>query len=174
MTTNGVLFGLRDFLQQDSVTVLDANLTMLAAQKILPCNHAGHRLTSGTNGTMGVGVPLAIGAKLALPSKQVVAVCGDFAFGLSCADFETAVRQNIPIIALVIDNGGLSGGTAQKTYFNDQDLVASYAPGTRFDRLAEALGGHGEFVEAFHELRPALDRAEETGRPTVIHVKISP
>lgn len=172
ITTTRLILEIAGFLPADAITVLDANLTMLAAQDLLSANFPGARLTAGSGGTMGVGVPLAIGARAARPRHCIVAICGDFAFGLSCQEIETAVRHGLPFIAVVVDNGGISAGTITHQCTADPAArLTTLASGTRFDHLASSFGGYGEYIVHPEQIRPALERAAAADRPMVLHVR---
>ena len=110
----------------------------------------------GKSTQLGTGLGLAIGARLARPDWLAVNIMGDAAFGMVGMDFETAVRSELPILTIVLNNG-LMGGYVQWM----PDAVSRYASdrlGGRYADIATALGGHGERVERPAELRPALER----------------
>ncbi|MGH8019321.1 MAG: thiamine pyrophosphate-binding protein, partial [Opitutaceae bacterium] len=164
-----------EFLPDDAITILDGNLSMFAAQEVIRCRKPLSRLTVGSNGCVGAGVPFAIGAKLARPDQTVVAICGDSAFGFCAMELETAVRHKIPFVVVVVDNGGMSGARVQRmNYPPGHERVAMFEKDVRYDRLAEGLGAHGEFVEQPAELRPALERATASGRAACVHVRMDP
>lgn len=154
----------RDFLDRDAYLVVDGQEILNFGRQSIPTFESGHRLNSGTWGTMGVGVPYALGVKLAHPDKQVLALVGDGSFGLNAMELDTAVRHQINIVCVISLNGG---------WTSDPEGVK---PGrdlgyTRYDTMAEALGCHGEYVEAPHDIRPALQRAFASRKPAVINVK---
>jgi acetolactate synthase-1/2/3 large subunit len=117
---------------------------------------------------MGVAVPYGLGAKMAKPDKQVIVLSGDGSFGMNGMEMDTAVRHKIPILVVVSNNGGWAamGGMAGR------DLGF-----TRYDKLSEVFGCHGEYVEAPDEIRPALERANaavQAGKPAVVNVITDP
>jgi len=117
-------------------------------------------------GTMGVGLPYGIGAKVACPDKQVVVLHGDGSFGLNAMEIDTAVRHKIGVIVVISLNGGWCGDPKQTR-------PGRYLGYTRFDKTAESLGCHGEFVEKPSDIRPALERAAKiakTGQPALVNV----
>ncbi|RPH64445.1 MAG: thiamine pyrophosphate-binding protein, partial [Burkholderiales bacterium] len=162
----------REVLPASAITVLDGNVVMAAAQRMLPARAPLGRITAASNGCMGTGIPFAIGAKLACPERPVVAICGDFGFGLSGIELETAVRHKVPITAIVANNGGPGGTTRQREFFapDCREPVAIYTDGIRHDRIMEALGGRGIRVQRPGELRPALREALAADSPTCIDV----
>jgi acetolactate synthase-1/2/3 large subunit len=135
------------------------------------------RLMSTTTalGTLGVGMPFALAARAARPDEPVILFTGDGSFGLSAMEVDTAVRHQLPVIVVVSNNAGWGDVRhEQDAAFGPDRHVASELAPTRYDRLAEALGGHGEHVETLAELRPALDRSLESGVCSVIDVRTDP
>jgi thiamine pyrophosphate-dependent acetolactate synthase large subunit-like protein len=133
----------------------------------MPTFVPGHRLNSGPFGTMGVGLPFGIGAKLAKPDKQVIVVHGDGSFGINALELDTAVRHNIPILVVISLNGGWTADP-------QGDKPGRNLGYTRFDRMAEAFGCYGEYVERPDEIRPALHRAQkevDRGAVALVNVK---
>jgi thiamine pyrophosphate-dependent acetolactate synthase large subunit-like protein len=163
------------FLPPDAITCLDGHLCMLAAQVHIPCMEPLSRINVGSNGTLGVGVPFAMAAKLARPNQMVVAICGDSAFGFSAMELETAVRHKIPIIVIVVDNQGIWGGHIQKAHYPEShERVAMYGPDLHYEQIGSAFGAHAEHVISADEIRPALERAVHSNKPACIHVRIDP
>src|SRR5207248_11652988 len=85
----------RDFIARDAVLVVDGHETLNFARQSIPTYVPGHRINAGTHGTMGVGVPYAIAAKVAKPDKQVVCLTGDGSFGWHGMEIDTAIRQQL-------------------------------------------------------------------------------
>jgi acetolactate synthase-1/2/3 large subunit len=152
----------RDFMDRDGVLVVDGQEILNYGRQSMPTYEPRHRLNSGPMGTMGVGLPFGLGAKVAKPDKQVMVVHGDGSLGLNAMELDTAVRHNLPVIVVVSNNGGWTAG--------DRFKAGRELGYTRFDRMAEALGCHGERVEDPDELRSALERAAASGRPAVVDV----
>jgi thiamine pyrophosphate-dependent acetolactate synthase large subunit-like protein len=115
-----------------------------------------------------VGLPYAIGAKLAKPDKQVIALHGDGSLGMNIQDFDTAVRHRLPIVIVVSNN---EGWTARVEGIRKPGRELGY---TRFDKVAEALGGYGENVERPKDIRPAIERALAAGVPAIVNVHTDP
>ncbi len=156
--------------------VADGGDLLSWALAYLPAEGPGRMLSTTTAlGTLGVGVPFAIAAKAARPDDLVVSVIGDGAFGLTAMEIDTAVRHRLPIVAVVSNNRGWQDVChEQDAWYGPDRHVASELADTRYDRLAEALGGHGEYVRTLEELRPALKRSVESGLPAVINVAVDP
>ena len=123
----------------------------------------------GNSSQLGYGLGIAMGAKLGAPDKLVVNIMGDAAIGMAGMDIETAVRHQIPILTIVLNNHVLSGYSRNYPVaaerFGFTNLYGEYA------NLAEALGGYGERIEDPREIVPAINRAREvltTGRPALL------
>jgi len=152
----------RDFLDRDAILSVDGQEILNFGRQSIPTYAPGHRLNSGPFGTMGVGLPFGLGAKVARPDRQVVVLHGDGSMGLNAMELDTAVRHGLDVVTVVSNNGGWTAADKPKA---GRDL--GY---TRFDLVARALGCHGEHVEHPDEIRPALDRAAASGRPAVVNV----
>ncbi|MCP4038496.1 MAG: hypothetical protein GY733_16265 [bacterium] len=165
----------RDWLETlDSPIVIgDGGDIVATAAKIIPVKGPGAWMDPGPLGTLGVGMPFALAAQLAHPDKRVVIVYGDGSFGLNGFEYDTAVRFNLPIIG-VVGNDGAWGQMMrpQGAMMGWDRLDGALLNRTRYDKVVEALGGHGELVESPEELRPALERAAASGKPALINVMI--
>lgn len=158
---------IRDFMDRDAIMVVDGREILEFGRISIPTFHAGHRLNSGTFGTMGVGLPFAVGAKAASPKSQVICLHGDGSFGINAMEMDTAARHGLPIITVISLNGGWTAdGEGTKT--------GSRLGYTRYDKMVEALGCYGEYVEKPGDIRPALERAKKAtleGKPALINVR---
>ncbi|MCI0834415.1 MAG: thiamine pyrophosphate-binding protein [Chloroflexi bacterium] len=159
---------LREVMDRDAILTVDGNEILHYGRQSMPTYVPGHRLNSGPSGCMGVGLPYAIGAKIAKPDKQVVALHGDGSLGMNVQDFDTAVRHNLPMVIVVSNN---EGWTARVEGIRKPGRELGF---TRFDRVAEALGGHGELVEDPNDIKPALERAFDAGVPAIVNVRTDP
>src|SRR5262245_2519408 len=153
----------KDFLRRDAILVVDGQEILNFGRQSIPTFVPGHRLNSGVFGCMGVGLPFAIGAKVAKPDAQVLVLHGDGSYGINANEMDTAVRHNIPIIAVISNNGGWTADPQQ----NKAGRNLGY---TRWDKVATALGAHAEHVEKPDDIRPALERAAASGKPAVVNV----
>ena len=158
---------IKNFMQRDAILVVDGQEILNYGRQSMPTFVPGHRLNSGPFGTMGVGLPFGLGAKVAKPDKQVIVVHGDGSFGLNAMELDTAVRHKIPVLVVISLNGGWTADPKGEKPGRDLGY-------TRFDKMAEALGCYGEFVEQPGEIRPALERAQkkvDEGMVAVVNVK---
>jgi acetolactate synthase-1/2/3 large subunit len=142
--------------------------------------HRFHRFTeygtqlAPTSGSMGYGLPAAVGAKRISPEKMVVCFAGDGCFMMHGQEFATAVQYKLPIIVLIIDNGmyGTIRMHQEKNY--PGRVSATHLQNPDFKAYAFAFGGHGERVENTDEFGPAFERAVASGKPALIHCLIDP
>jgi acetolactate synthase-1/2/3 large subunit len=112
-------------------------------------------------------------AKLARPKSNVFIIYGDGAFGLHAMEFEAMVRQKINVIGVVgNDAAWMQIRRGQEQVYGSDRAVASALSLARYDRVVEALGGHGEYVEKPKDIRPALERALAAGKPALVNLKI--
>ncbi len=157
----------RDFLKRDAILVVDGQEILNYGRQAIPTYTPGHRLNSGAFGTMGVGLPYGVGAKVAKPDAQVLVLHGDGSFGMNAMDIDTAVRHKIPVVCVISNNGGW---TADASWTRPLPKPGRNLGHTRYDRMAMDLGAHGEFVEKPNDIRPALERAFASGKPAVVNV----
>lgn len=157
---------IRDFISREAILTVDGQEILNYGRQSIPTFTARHRLNSGPFGTMGVGLPYGLGAKVAKPGSPVVVLHGDGSFGMNGMELDTAVRHKLPVLVVVSLNGGWTADPERKKPGRDLGY-------TRFDELARALGCGGEHVEKPEEIRPALERAAKivaSGRPALVNV----
>lgn len=138
------------------------------------CIAAPTRIINGVGGSIGSGVPFAFAARMARAKAPVIAVMGDGAFGFHLMEFDTAVRDGVPMI-VVVGNDSCWNAEHQiqlRTYGKERAHGCELREGTRYDLAVAALGGHGELVTRAAELEPALARAIASGKPACINVMI--
>jgi acetolactate synthase-1/2/3 large subunit len=165
----------RDWLAtlDDPIVIGDGGDIVATAAKILPVKREGAWMDPGPLGTLGVGMPFALAAQLSNPDKRVVIVYGDGSFGLNGFEYDTAVRFGLPIIG-VLGNDAAWGQMMrpQGAIYGWDRLAGTLLRHTRYDKVVEALGGHGELVERPEQIRPALERAAASGKPALVNVVI--
>jgi len=132
-------------------------------------------LSSGGLGTMGFGFPAAMGAKVAMPENDVVAVCGDGGFLMVSQDLATIKEYDIPVVVCVLDNRYLGMVAQWQNLFYEKRLSHTHLGEVPdFVKLAEAFGVNAERVERPGEMRETLQNAINSGEPTLIDVIIDP
>jgi len=124
------------------------------------------------SGSMGYGVPAAVGAQQAFPDRLVVSFAGDGCFMMHGQEFATAVQYKLPIIIVVVNNSMY--GTIRMHQERDYPgrVSATELTNPDFAALARAYGGHGETVEKTEDFAPAFKRARATGKPSIIEIKL--
>ncbi|MCD6084610.1 MAG: acetolactate synthase large subunit, partial [Desulfurococcales archaeon] len=132
-------------------------------------------ITSGGLGTMGFGLPAAIGAKAARPDVPVVCVDGDGSFMMTCQNLVTAVAENIPVVVIIFNNLSLGMVRQWQDLFYGKKFVATdLSPAPNYPKLAEAFGAEGLRVGNYEEFRSAIQKALASDYPTVIEVPVHP
>ncbi len=160
-----------DFLDRDAVVTVDGGEILDFARNLIPSYVPGARLNPGITGLLGIGIPYAVAAKLAHPTRQVLCVCGDGAFGFNGMEMDTAARFGVPIVVVVANNAcwGVCANF-QRGVYGSECTVGTMLSSTRYDLIAQAMDCYGETVEDPDEIRPALERAFDSGRPAVLNV----
>jgi thiamine pyrophosphate-dependent acetolactate synthase large subunit-like protein len=166
----------REIITRDTILVVDGHEILNFARQSIPIYEAGTSLNAGPHGCMGVGVPFGIGAKVARPDKPVVVLSGDGAFGWNGMEMDSAIRHNVPIVVVVSNNAGFtSRQTGRMSASNTgPDNVGRELGYQRYDKIVEALGGYGEFVEKPADITPAIKRAIASGKPALVNVCTDP
>jgi thiamine pyrophosphate-dependent acetolactate synthase large subunit-like protein len=162
-----MLEAVRDFAKRDAILCVDGQETLNFGRQTMPTFSPGHRLNSGPFGTMGVGLPFGVGAKVACPDKQVIVVHGDGSMGMNAMEMDTAIRHKIPILIVISLNGGWTGDPKREKPGRDLGYM-------RYDKMCEALGGYGEYVTQPEDITPALVRAQaevDKGRVALVNVR---
>jgi acetolactate synthase-1/2/3 large subunit len=167
---------INQFLTDNTIFIGDGGDVVTFSGGVIQPKAPGHWMDPGPLGTLGVGTPFAMAAKLARPEKEVVCLFGDGAFGLTGWDFETCVRYGLPFIGVVGNNSHMNqiryGQTAK--YGKARGEVANYLGDVHFERFATMLDGYGEEVREAGDIGPALRRARESGKCALINVWIDP
>ncbi len=155
-------------LSAEGAGTMDIGLTQLPVADARSC------LNAGTYGTMGVGLGQAIAACVAQPGRPVIHLSGDSAIGFSGMEMETLVRYGFPVKIVVLNNGGIGPGMPEipeNPMMNLKPNALIY--GARYDRMMDAFGGKGYFVEDPKKIRGALDESMKHPGPTLVNIVIS-
>ncbi|HTV92615.1 MAG TPA: thiamine pyrophosphate-binding protein [Verrucomicrobiae bacterium] len=165
-----------NFLTDNSIFVGDGGDVVTFAGNVVRPKGPGLWMDPGPLGTLGVGTGFAMAAKLAHPSREVVALFGDGSFAMTGFDMQTAVRFGLPYIAIVGNNSYMNQircGQIQK-YGKERGDVGNYLGDVDFEKFADMLGFFGEAVREPEQIRPALERAREAGTCAIINVWLDP
>jgi len=169
-----VVAEVKDAIPRDAIISTEGETIMGICRAMLPSYVNRSRLNAGTTGSMGLGAPYTVGASLACPDRVSIGVLGDYAFGSAAMVVETAVRVGAKPIFVVVNNEGIAGHMIQDHMLPaEAPRIASLLP-ARYEKLAEMVDGHAEYVEKPSEIRPALDRALSAGKLAVVHVRVDP
>jgi acetolactate synthase I/II/III large subunit len=162
-----------DSVGEDAIFIGDGGDFVATAASVVRVFQQGHWLDPGPLGTLGVGPGYAMAAKLAKPSSPVIIVYGDGSFGLHAMEFEACVRQKINVVGVIGNDAGWTQiRRGQVQMYGAERSVATALAYTRYDKVVEALGGHGEYVERPQDIRPAMARALAAGKPALVNIKI--
>ncbi len=161
-------------LDKDAVVIGDGGDFVSYAGREIRSHQGGRWLDPGPFGCLGAGPGYAIAARLAYPDAQVCLLYGDGAIGFAGMELEAIVRHDLPIVAVVGNNGiwGLEKHPMKNMY--GYDVAADLQPGLRYDQIMEAFGGKGETVTDPAEVGTALRRAFDSGAPYLVNVITDP
>jgi acetolactate synthase I/II/III large subunit len=162
---------IKSILQPEDCLVFDGGDFCHFGRSYLPALKPKRWLYVSSLGMLGSALPSALAAKVAYPDSRVIIVSGDGAFGFNAMEFDTAVRHKLNIVA-ILGNDSAWGIDRQIQLGLYGRAVATDLLQTRYDRVAQGLGGHGEFVTRAEELAPALKRALGAGKPALLNVAV--
>jgi acetolactate synthase-1/2/3 large subunit len=168
-----VMQTLRETLPADAIMTNGAGNYATWLHRFHRFQHYGTQLAP-TSGSMGYGLPAAVGAKRVYPDRTVVCLAGDGCFLMHGQEFATAVQYGLPILVLIIDNGMYGTIRMHQERHYPGRISATALRNPDFAAYARAFGGHGERVESTEEFAPALKRALASGKPAILHCLIDP
>lgn len=169
-----VIRDLRRAMAPDAVLTVDSGNFNYWVQRYFATATSGTYVYPAGTGTMGAGLPAAMGIKVAFPERQVVAIAGDGGFAMTMQDLETCVRERIRITVVVMNNFAYGNiKIRQQTKFANR-LIGCEFGNPDFAQLAGLFGASGDQVTEPHQLEPALERALHTDGPSLLDVHIDP
>jgi len=161
-------------LGKNDVIIGDGGDFVATAAYVLKLEWPQLWMDPGPLGTLGVGPGYAMAAKLLRPDANVVLVYGDGSFGFHALEFEAMVRQGIPVVAIIGNDAAWTQiRRGQVELYGAERAVATSLEYTRYEKVVEALGGFGAYVETVDQLGPALDAAFASKKPACVNVKIA-
>ena len=169
-----IVKAIRPILTEDTIFLIDGGNIGQWAHMILADHYPSRWLTCGASAVVGWGLPGAMAARLAYPKNPVLLLSGDGAFGFTLADLESAVRHNLPFVA-VIANDSAWGivASSQRNQYGEKGMISSRFGTIRFDSIAEALGARGVRINDVRELRSIVEDGFSSETPMVIDVPVS-
>ncbi len=165
---------LAQLLDRDAIVIGDGGDFVSYAGRVIDSFAPGCWLDPGPFGCLGSGPGYALAAKLAHPERQVVLLLGDGAFGFSGMEFDTLARHGVAVVAVIGNNGIWALEKHPMEFLYGYSVAADLRPETRYDEVARALGCDGELVRTPTDLRPALIRAFESAKPSLINILTDP
>jgi thiamine pyrophosphate-dependent acetolactate synthase large subunit-like protein len=165
---------LGEVLDRDAIVVGDGGDFVSYAGRFVDTYEPGCWMDPGPFGCLGAGPGQAIGAKVAHPDRQVCLLLGDGAFGFAGMEFDTMARHGLGVVGVMGNNGIWALEHHPMKFLYGYSVAAELRPGTRYDQLVESLGCEGILVREPGELKPALERAFGSGRPTLVNVLTDP
>ncbi len=186
MVTAHVASVCRQVFDDNTVVIFDGGNTAVWGNFYYQLREPNTQITTAHFGHLGAGVGQALGAAVALPSRQVICITGDGAMGFNLQEIETAVRNNLKVIYLVCcdKQWGMVKMNMSfalkplKTMFmkslSPEETINTELEEIQFDKLAQSMGAHGERVSHPSDLKPAIERCLAAGKCSVIHVDVDP
>jgi len=165
---------LAEVLERDAIVIGDGGDFVSYAGRFIETHEPGCWMDPGPFGCLGAGPGQAIGAKLAHPERQVCLLLGDGAFGFAGMEFDTLARHGLPVVGVMGNNGIWALEHHPMKFLYGYSVAAELRPETPYEKVVEALGCDGVVVREPGQLRPALERAFESGRPTLVNVLTDP
>ena len=165
---------LGEVLDRDAIVIGDGGDFVSYAGRYIETHQPGCWMDPGPFGCLGAGPGQAIGAKCAHPDRQVCLLLGDGAFGFAGMEFDTMARHGLGVVGVMGNNGIWALEHHPMKFLYGYSVAAELRPETRYEQVVEALGCDGILVREPGELRPALEQAFSSGRPTLVNVLTDP
>ncbi len=165
---------LGEVLDRNAIVIGDGGDFVSYAGRVIDTYEAGCWMDPGPFGCLGSGPGYALAAKLAHPDRQVVLLQGDGAFGFAGMEFDTLARHGVNVVSVMGNNGIWALEKHPMEFLYGYSVAAELRSGTRYDKVVEALGGHGELVDKPEDVKPAIYRAFESGLPSLVNVLTDP
>ncbi|MCH7606122.1 MAG: thiamine pyrophosphate-binding protein [Chloroflexi bacterium] len=158
-------------LRPDDFLAFDGGDFCHFGRALLPARMPAHWFYVSSLGMLGSSLPYALAAKLAYPDSRVINCTGDGAFGFNGMEFDTAVRHSLNVVTVLGNDSAWGIDRQIQIGLYDRPVATDLLP-TRYDQVVQGLGGHGEFVENPDDLKPALERALNAGKPALVNVAV--
>jgi acetolactate synthase-1/2/3 large subunit len=162
-----------DFFGDDSIVAADGGDIVSTTAKWLQTSRPGGLLDPGPFGCLGVGAPFALAAKTIEPDTRVGIVYGDGSFGFNGMEYDTLIRHELPVVGVIGNDGAWNNIKVIHRMMHPDSAFLSDIGFRPYEKMVEGLGGYGELVEKPSEIGPALERAQDSGVPALVNVKIA-
>jgi acetolactate synthase-1/2/3 large subunit len=166
-----IVVGLRDVLPADAVVTTGAGNFSIWIQRFHRYRRYGTQYAPAS-GSMGYGLPSAIAIKRLMPDRVVIAFCGDGDFLMTGQEFATAVQHDLPVVVIVVDNSMYGTIRMHQERHHPGHVIATTLRNPDFAAYAKAFGGFGATVEKTGEFADAFTAAQQSGKPSIIHIKV--
>ena len=168
-----IMVWLREHLPEDAIITNGAGNFASWVHRFFRFRHFAQHVAP-TSGSMGYGLPAAVGMKRLYPERTVVCLAGDGDFLMNGQEFMTAVQYDLPVIVVVVDNRTYGTIRMHQEREYPGRVVATELRNPDFRAYAEAFGGFGATVEKTSDFAKAFEAAEKSGKPAIIHLKVDP
>ena len=162
-----------EFFADDAIVCADGGDIVSTTAKWLQTSRPGGLLDPGPFGCLGVGAPFATAAKSIEPETRVGIVYGDGSFGFNGMEYDTLIRHQLPVVGVLGNDGAWNNIKVIHRMLYPDRMVGADLGIRPYHAMVEGLGGYGEFVDDPKELRPALERAQDSGVPALVNVHIA-
>ena len=170
-----VMHEINKVIDDDTIITTDVGQNQMWAMHYLEIEHPRQFITSGTFGTMGFGLPAALGAKIAMPSKKVMAITGDGGLQMVIQELATSVAEDIPVTIVLLNNGCLGMiKQMQKHYWNGRYSAMMLGDDPDFVTIAKGYRCNGIHVERPEEIGDALRQALDSDVTTIVEIMVDP
>ncbi len=170
-----VMFELNKFLDKDTIVTTDVGQNQMWAMHYLDIRRPRQFISSGSFGTMGFGLPSALGAKAAKPDSNVVTVTGDGGLLMVIQELATSVAEDLPVVICLLNNGWLGMVKQwQNLFWNSRYSETRLESDPNFVKVAEAFGAKGIRVEKAGEINDALQQAFDSDRTCLVEIMVDP
>ncbi|MFS0560886.1 pyruvate oxidase [Terribacillus sp. 179-K 1B1 HS] len=165
-----IMYALENNMDKDAVISCDVGNVTVWTTRYLPLTQQDF-IVSGRLATMGCGLPGAIASKLAYPDKQAIAICGDGGFSMNMQDFVTAVKYDLPVKVIVLNNSQLGLIKFEQATIGAANYGIDMGE-MNFAQFGQSCGGEGYRVEKFEDLETSIKQAFLSDKPAIIDVVI--
>ena len=157
---------------EDAMITIDAGVAPGLSYDRLKFEHPRTMFNYVGQGALGMGYSVGLGTKLGRPSKTAISIHGDGGFLYTCGEINTAVRHNIPLVSIVLNNNCMGAEKSQQKSLHQEHYVGVNLTNPRFDKIAEVFGAKGFYIEKADQISDAVNEAIKSGMPSVIEIPV--
>jgi len=157
---------------EDAMVTIDAGVAPGLSYDRLKFEHPRTMFNYVGQGALGMGYSVGLGTKLGRPNKTAISIHGDGGFLYTCGEINTAVRHNIPLVSIVLNNNCMGAEKSQQKSLHEEHYVGVNLTNPRFDKLAEVFGAKGFYIEKADQISDAINEAIKSGMPSIIEIPV--